>query len=187
MAKALRQIYQLKITLLGAKPPIWRRFLVVDSMTLMELHEVIQVVMGWTNTHLFQFTTGQKRYGIIDPNFDEDDGLIDANSTKLSTVLRKEKSKIKYEHDFGDGWTHDLILEKKLKFTPGQQLPYCVKGRRGCPPEDVGGVWGYRDFLEIYHDENHPEHQEMREWSGDYFHPENFDIEEINELLYETF
>ncbi|MCB2181623.1 MAG: plasmid pRiA4b ORF-3 family protein [Desulfobulbaceae bacterium] len=188
MAQALRHIYQLKVSLVGMKPPIWRIFLIADSVTLRELHEAIQIVMGWTNTHLYEFVAGRKRYGDLDPDYDEfNTGLIDAGSTKFSAVMRKEKSKIKYEYDFGDGWMHDLVLEKKLKFETDQQLPYCLTGRRGCPPEDVGGVWGYQEFLAIYQDEQHPEHNEMVEWAGDYFHPENLDLEEINEILRETF
>ena len=188
MRQSLRHIYQLKVSLLGIRPPIWRRFLVADSTTLMELHDVIQIVMGWTNSHLYQFIVGQKRYGELDPDFDElDNDLIDAGSTKLSTVMRKEKSKIKYEYDFGDGWIHDILLEKKLKFDLEQKLPYCVTGRQGCPPEDVGGVWGYKNFLKIYQNEQHPEHDDMLEWAGDYYHPENLDLEEINEILHESF
>ena len=188
MTQPLRHIYQLKISLLGIRPPIWRRFLISDSTTLKELHEVIQIVMGWTNSHLYQFMAGPKRYGESDPDLDElDIDLIDADSTKLSTVMRKEKMKIKYEYDFGDGWIHDILLEKKLEFDLEQKLPYCVTGRRGCPPEDVGGVWGYQNFLDIYQKEQHPEHDEMLEWVGDYYQPENIDLEEINEILCESF
>lgn len=188
MTRPLRHTYQLKVSLLGVRPPIWRRFLVIDSTTLTELHDVIQIVMGWTNSHLYEFIVGQKRYGEYDPDMDGlDEDILDASSTRLVSVLPRVKAKIKYEYDFGDGWVHDVILEKKLTFDSDQQLPTCLTGRRGCPPEDVGGVWGYRRFLDIYHDEHHSEHDEMLEWVGDYYHPENLDVEEINAILSESF
>lgn len=188
MTRPLRHTYQLKVSLLGIRPPIWRRILVADSTTLTELHDVIQIVMGWTNSHLYQFIARGRRYGEHDPDYDElDKDLLDAGRIRVASVLRTEKSMIKYEYDFGDGWVHDITLEKKLGFDPERELPICVTGRRGCPPEDVGGVVGYRNFLKIYHNELHPEHREMLDWAGDYYHPENFDIEEVNEILYETF
>lgn len=188
MAHQLRKTFQLKVTLMGIKPPVWRRILVSDSTTLTDLHHILQVVMGWTDSHLHQFMVGQKRYGIADPEWDVlNEEILDESNVRLKSVLRNEKNSISYEYDFGDGWLHKIILEKKLNFSSTDELPKCVTGRRGCPPEDVGGVWGYENFLNIYQDDQHPEHDEMVEWSGEYFHPENLDIEEINEILHESF
>jgi len=93
--------------------------------------------------------------------------------------------KFLYEYDFGDGWEHELLVEKILPAEPGVGYPRCLKGKRACPPEDVGGVWGYADFLEIMRDPNHPEHEDMLEWVGGEFDPEVFDLEEVNAELEE--
>ena len=183
MIEHLRETYQLKISLRGIKPPIWRRVLVSSTSALSELHEVFQGVMGWTDTHLHQFVKQNKRYGVPDPEFGLDKDLLDESKYRLKEVLKREGDSLLYEYDFGDGWEHTVKLEKILTFDLNKKLPLCLAGRRGCPPEDVGGVWGYKDFLGAYTDKNHPQHEEMVEWAGDYFHPEKFDLEEVNKIL----
>jgi len=189
MVSNLRAVYQLKVQLKGVRPPIWRRFLVSNTSTLEEFHHTLQIVMGWTNSHLHQFISGNSRYGMVDPEFgmDWDDDLQDELNFKVKHLLKSEGDSILYEYDFGDGWEHKITLEKVLPFDKGQFLPFCVKGKRGCPPEDVGGVWGYGDFLEKWIDENHPEHEDLIEWAGDYFDPEIFDQTETNKILEEVF
>ncbi|MDH3772331.1 MAG: plasmid pRiA4b ORF-3 family protein [Nitrospirota bacterium] len=181
MAKNLRNVYQIKVSLDGVKPQIWRRLLISSTTDLGELHEIIQIAMGWEDSHLHQFVVGDARYGVPDPEFD--DGIIPEESIRISSLLKKEKEWIAYEYDFGDGWEHNIVLEKILPYTLGETVPKCVAGRRGCPPEDVGGVWGYQEFLEIYKDPKHPEHERMVEWAGEYFDPERFDQAEINEIF----
>lgn len=189
MVSHLREVYQLKIQLKGISPPIWRRFLVLNTSALEDLHHTIQIVMGWTDSHLHQFICGKSRYGIIDPEFgaDWDDDLENELNFKVKDLLKNEGDSILYEYDFGDGWEHKITLEKILPFKSKQFLPFCIKGKRSCPPEDVGGVWGYADFLEKWNDKNHPEHKELREWAGDYFNPEIFDHSETNKTLQEIF
>ncbi len=184
----LGKMVQLKVTLMGVKPPIWRRILVSDTATLSELHHILQIAMGWTDSHLHMFMVGQKRSGIPDPEWGVfDETMLDESKVKLRSVFKREKHAISYEYDFGDGWLHKVVLEKKLDFNPAEELPKCMAGRRGCPPEDVGGVWGYQNFLKIYQDNHHPQHEEMIEWAGEYFDPEIFDIEETNKILYKSF
>ena len=187
MIKKLRETYQLKVGLKGIRPPVWRRFLVENTESLDRFHHAIQIVMGWTNSHLHQYVSGDKRYGINDPDLNWDDGILDESEYKVKDLLRNEGDTILYEYDFGDGWEHKITLEKILPFDTAQVLPCCIKGRRGCPPEDVGGVWGYEDFLSKWSDSTHPEHEEIREWSGEVFHPEEFSNEEVNEILTEVF
>ncbi len=182
---ALRSIYQLKISLDGAKPPIWRRVLVPSSYTLADLHDVIQISMGWYDCHMHQFIINGEFYGVPEPDFDFD--VKPEQSVRLSYVLKREKDKIQYEYDFGDGWSHTITLEKILPFNPRQQLPYCVTGRKACPPEDVGGIWGYEEFREAWNDPEHPEHENFREWMADVgddnFDPDVFDRDEVNDML----
>lgn len=183
MPKVLRKTYQLKISLKGAKPPIWRRFLIENFVALPKLHRAIQIVMGWTDSHLHQFTAGGRFYGMPDPNFDSPD-FLDEQEFKLNQLLRNENDSINYEYDFGDGWEHKITLEKILPFDPETALPLCIKAKGACPPEDVGGIWGYYNFLEALNDPDHPEHEDYKEWIGGDFDPDAYDIKEVNQLLF---
>lgn len=179
--KLLHKIYQIKVTLNDSKPPIWRRLLVPSTIMLSKLHEVLQIAMGWTDSHLHQFTAAGRFYGQPAPEFDFK--VIDEQKIGLDQLLKKAKDSITYEYDFGDGWEHKIILEKILPFDPGTPLPTCIIGKRACPPEDVGGIWGYAEFLQAISNPNHPEHKEYIEWIGEAFDPEYFNVDEVNELL----
>lgn len=179
--KSRPHIYQLKVTLQGSKPPIWRRLLVPSSITLSKLHDVLQIAMGWTDSHLHQFIAAGHFYGQPDPEFDVE--VIDERTIRLDQLLKKPKDSITYEYDFGDSWEHKIALEKVLPFDPETTLPTCIEGTRACPPEDVGGIGGYAEFLQAIGDSSHPEHEQYVEWLGEAFDPEYFDVNTINELL----
>lgn len=183
MAKALGKMYQLKISLRDSKPPIWRRFLIEDSVTLPKFHMAIQIIMGWTNSHLHQFIAAGRCYGMTDPDFDFSE-VLDETKYRLNQLLKKEKGSIIYEYDFGDSWEHKISLENIFPLDPEVTLPSCVKAKGACPPEDVGGIWGYYNFLDVLNDQNHPEHEDYKEWIGDDFDPDAYDIKEVNELLF---
>ncbi len=180
--KTLRSTYQIKVTLNGVKPPIWRRILIPSDITLGDLHAVLQIVMGWTNSHLHQFISGRTLYGIKDDDFMFDLDIKDENRYRINDLLKKEKDWIKYEYDFGDGWEHKILLEKVLPFKK-EKLPICIKGKRACPPEDCGGIWGYQNLLEILRNPEHEEYEDFIDWLGGKFEPEAFDIEKINHIL----
>jgi hypothetical protein len=175
-------VYQIKVTLDGSKPPIWRRIQVGSTTTLSKLHQILQTVMGWDDYHLHQYIIGGQYYG--DPTFDESGelGIINEKGKRLDQLVAQADSKFIYEYDFGDGWGHILIVEKIIEPEPGIRYPTCVKGKRACPPEDVGGMWGYGDYLEAIADPDHPEHEDMLEWHGP-FDPEAFDLGAINQEL----
>ena len=171
-------LYQFKITLLSAKPPIWRRIQVKDC-TLDKFHEHIQTAMGWTNSHLHQFDIKGKRYGdpeLLDDGFEDFEG-VDSTKMNLSQILPKtgKKFTFKYEYDFGDGWEHEVMFEGCPPVDPKAKYPLCLEGERACPPEDCGGVWGYVDFLEAILNKKHEQHKDMLEWIGGQFDPEDFD------------
>ena len=109
--------------------------------------------------------------------------MKDESKFRLSQLLRLEKEKLLYNYDYGDGWEHEVLLEKILPFEHDMTLPLCIKGKRACPPEDIGGIPGYAMFLEAINDPSHPEHEEMREWVGGDFDAEHFDIDEVNKML----
>lgn len=180
-----KSIYQIKIALKGSDPLIWRRVLVPSDLLLSELHEVIQISMGWTNTHLHQFIKNRTFYAMRmqdDDLWDELDS-VDYKNMIVSDLLTKEKEKIIYEYDFGDSWDHDIILEKILPLDNSLKHPVCVDGKMNCPPEDCGGVWGYAEMLEVLKNPNHEEYESYMEWLGEEFDPEYFDINEVNKML----
>jgi hypothetical protein len=183
MAKT--QVYQFKVTLRGIRPPIWRRFQVTDDLTFYHFHRVLQEVMGWYGGHLhlfdlngFQITDAET----LDAGFRDGE---DGQKARLKQYVRQEGQKFHYVYDFGDDWDHDVLLEKILPVEAGVVYPRCLKGKRACPPEDCGGVWGYETLLEILADPDHAEHGMYMEWVGGEFDPEAFDLEELNEILEE--
>ncbi|MDQ3680240.1 MAG: plasmid pRiA4b ORF-3 family protein [Actinomycetota bacterium] len=175
-------VYQLKVTLLDTKPPIWRRVLVDGSRTLDHLHEVIQAAFGWWNYHLHEFEVGRTRYGVPDRDDDWGEPARDERRTRLDQVAG-EGSTFRYTYDFGDGWDHRIVVEKVLPASSDSAAPACVDGRRACPPEDCGGTWGYRELLAILADPTHPEYDERREWLDRDFDPEAFDPSEFEDDL----
>ncbi len=182
----LGMAYRLKVTLKGSKPPIWRRLEVPGNITLAKLHQILQVAMGWTDSHMHSFKIGKIYYQEPDPFFDSEFSVYetkDEKKVKLQQVAPREKMKFLYEYDFGDSWEHEILVEKILPLTEERRHPVCLKGVKACPPEDIGGLWGYYDFLEIMQDPKHPEHEEMLEWIGDQFDPDEFDLEEVNKRL----
>ncbi len=152
-------IYHLKVWLLGVKPPVWRRLEVVGGLTLAQLHEIIQVVMGWTDSHLHSVEAGNCSYGEPDPDWGSD--LQDERRVRLSQLKLTAGSRSRYTYDFGDDWQHDVLVEQIAVPNPAAiAYPQCSGGRRACPPEDCGGPWGYAELLEVLADPDHQEHKE---------------------------
>jgi hypothetical protein len=178
--KKPESLYQLKITLAGSKPPIWRRLIVKDNIRLDELHSVLQVTMGWSNYHLHQYKLKNLYIGIPDPEWDMD--ITDERNVCLHDIISNPKDSFVYEYDFGDSWEHKIVLEKMLPLDSSES-PLVVKGKKACPPEDCGGIWGYYDFLEAIQDPKHEEHESMLEWVGGEFDPDEFDMNFINKKL----
>jgi len=174
------QVYRLKVTLRGSRPAIWRRLEVGAGVSLFQLHDILQLVMGWTDSHLHQFRRGSTYYGLPDPEM----GMDRENERRvhLSDVLRRPKDRMVYEYDFGDGWEHDIVLEA-ISPAAGDKSPVRVlAGKGACPPEDVGGIGGYYRFLEAIQNPQHPEHAEMLEWGGE-FDPDAFEIDSLNQYF----
>jgi hypothetical protein len=166
-----RQIYQLKITLGDVAPPVWRRVLVPGGYTLDRLHRVVQHTMGWQDYHLHSFEIDGAQYG--DPDPDGELALRDELDARLDAVAAKG-CRFTYTYDFGDWWEHHIEVEDVLPADPDERYPVCLGGERACPPEDVGGAYGYADLLSAVADRDHPEHERMRSWLGRDFDPEAF-------------
>jgi hypothetical protein len=186
-AVACGNIYHLKITLDAVEPPIWRRLQAPGDATLGWLHAVIQVAMGWTNSHLHQFAVGETTFS--DPSCAHDDyedspKVLDENQATLQQVAPKLKCVLGYEYDFGDSWQHLIAVEKILPPDPAAaRIAHCLDGARACPPDDCGGAGGYSDLLKILGDHGHEEHESMKDWLGGKFDPDTFDQERINRHL----
>jgi len=179
----LAPIYQLRIDLDDARPPIWRRVLVPADITFGDLHIIIQAVMAWGGYHLHLFTAEGWDIGV--PDFDEPwtSDFLEEDLELVQDYLTDVGDRVKYEYDFGDGWMHTIKLEKITEPDPRQHYPVCIKGRRACPPDDVGGTWGYADFLDALGDPSHPDHDGMSEWIGGEFDAEAFDLGAANARL----
>jgi hypothetical protein len=177
-------LYELKITLLEIEPPIWRRIQVPSTMPLCCLHDAIQAVMGWTDSHLHQFEKDGKYWG--DPQnreFEDDIDIIDETKVPVGKVLLAEGDSMVYVYDFGDDWRHQVALEKIVPAAVTPTQPICLAGERRCPPEDVGGAFGYEEFLEVIFQPGHEEFAHFRGWAGGKFHAGEFRLKAVNKLL----
>lgn len=187
----MNTIYQLKVSLQGINPEIWRRILVPSVIRLDELHDVIQIVMGWEDCHLFQFTDGQFNYLLPDDeDFTWDDVKNrDCGEVYLDALLQKVGDELTYLYDFGDEWTHKISLERILSPNDIQsQVPVCVDGEYEVPPEDCGGTPGYTYMLQVAENPAHDDYDDIRELlglgAGDELTALRFiDLEGINKTL----
>ena len=178
---AKTKIFELEIVLVEVQPPVRRRVQVPGEINLAVLHEVVQSVMGWTNSHLHEFEISGRRYGIPDSDWDEQN-LVDEAKGKLFRLV-EQGDRFGYLYDFGDNGVHQLTVDKVLAAEPGVRYPRCVAGQGACPPEDVGGPWGYDEFQAALADPTHPDHDERLEWAGGPFDPHGFDLDETDRAL----
>ncbi len=177
-------VYQMKIVLIDVETPIWRDFRVPASIKLSKLSDVIQIAMGWQNEHLHEFSVGEMRIGVSDPEYASvGTEIIDERKIRLKDVVAGEGGEFTYVYDFGDEWVHKLIVKEVLSTKEEEALPRCLAGARRCPPEDCGGPWGYAKLIEAIADPSHPDHDEMLGWVGGKFDPERFDLRGINRKL----
>jgi tetratricopeptide (TPR) repeat protein len=170
-------VLALRIALRGIEPLIWRRIEVPASITLPELHLVLQIAMGWRNSHLHSFYIGDNEYGIDDP------AVIDERNVELYSVLKVQTPGFWYRYDFGDDWLHDIQIEWLMPKDSDNEYPKCVEGSRSCPPEDCGGEPGYIRLLSALNDPSDEEHESMIEWVGEHFNADEFDLDEVNARL----
>lgn len=173
---------QIKVTLVGTEPAIWRRIVIPSTISFFDLHHILQISMGWKNSHLFEFQVGDYRIGYIDEEFEDSDELADALVVQADLLLDKEKSTSIYVYDFGDHWEHALEVER-VEPANDRTLPVCIDGDMNCPPEDCGGIPGFRNILEILNDKKHPEYRETKTWVGRGYDAAKLDLDKINKQL----
>lgn len=164
---------ELEVSLRDVAPRVWRRIVVPESISLRDLHDVLQAAMGWENAHLYLFAIGDADYGDVE----DMDELGDVR-TKLVDLVAPGAT-FRYDYDFGDGWEHDVVFLR----TTTADGPHCLDGAGACPPEDCGGPPGYEHLLEVLADPAHPEHEDLADWIGRPVDPEAFDPETVDAAL----
>ena len=172
------------IKLVGTDPMVTRAFKASSEITMCELHHTIQVVMGWQNYHLYQFEAGETL--IADSRlWDEVEmgPITDVKELSVGEVFTKVGTTVLYEYDFGDGWMHHLELVDRSTHPTQEVLPLVLSGENACPPEDCGGIHGYKDLIDILKDPKHPEHREYKVWAGKNFNPVEFSVDACNAEL----
>jgi len=177
-------VHTLKVTLRGLRPPIWRRIEVASDVTLAELSSLLEAAMGWFGGHLHGFDVD----GVIyQPSPLDGPSFVDTRNEadhRLSEVLPTIKSKMRWDYDFGDGWQHNVVVEAIEPADDTVDYPRCIGGRRACPPEDCGGVWGFGDLLDAIDDPAHPRHDELNDWLPLGYDPTHFDADEVTEDMH---
>lgn len=181
----MNNILQLKITLHGSKPPIWRRVLVNKNITFERLHHIIQSAMGWSRMHPYEFDINIYTIAKPDEWFDPEDSadLLDATTTILESIITKENQKFTYLYDLDNDWQHDILVEEILPLDPKITYPVCIDGKLNHPPEDCGGIEAFYETLKAGNNKSHPDFKELMSWIEAGYNPQHFDIDEINEVL----
>ena len=175
----MTEIVRLRIDLDEVEPRVRRRIEVPLEITLDDLHTAIQIAMGWTDSHLYEFRVGRTAYGIPDPDWGfSEHKVLPAKKTRLTEILTGKRKSFAYIYDFGDDWQHTIRAEAITSANSVTLYPRLVDGEGRCPPEDVGGAWGYAEFLEAIADPKHEQHSELLGWCGGSFDPT--DIEEAD-------
>ncbi len=175
----MRTVYQLEITLKDVSPPVWRCVLIPGDYSLSQVQETLLTAMGWEGCHLYSFRIGDATY--VEDSYDWPDASVDTAAVRLCDVVAPG-DEFEFRYDFGDGWEHRIIVTDRLP-TAGRIRPACLAGRGACPPEDVGGPWGYADFLKAIADPRHARHAELLQWCGGRFDAEAFEAAEVDQLF----
>lgn len=181
--RTVPKIYELYVELEDIEPVIWRRLLVPATITLPKLHDLLQLAMGWMDSHLHSFTIGDQTFGMAGIDDFEELNWLDERRQTLKSVLSDRIHEFTYEYDFGDSWRCRIAVKPLAQPVPDWSYPLCTGGARAAPPDDVGGVSGYETFLAAIKDAEHEEHESMLTWIGGAFDPEGFDLNTVNRIL----
>ncbi len=184
--------YRLKIQINGITPPVWRSVDVPAEIGLHDLHETIQRLFAWNDSHLHEFMTGAHpsgiRYAPENPELDHwGEPPLNEKRVPLNTLLTKPRDSLLYSYDFGDNWEHTLTLESILPAAGPGTLPQCVAGSGHAPQEDSFGPHGWMEKIAISQNPNDPDHQDIRRWlglrKGQHIDPAAFDRARVNTRL----
>ena len=174
---------QILITLKETNPPIFRRVIIANSLTFLDLHSAIQISMGWRGNHLFEFLVNDYSIRNHEDYLEDLETFADAKHVEIDTLLDKAGLTFNYVYDFGDHWVHQIVLEKVGLELESKSLIKCLDAEQNCPPDDSGGVHRYYRLLEILNDPSHPEHDDMKDWVRDNYDSRNVSLRRINNRL----
>jgi hypothetical protein len=176
------KLVEIKVSLIGSEPLIWRTLHVPAKSSLRALHRILQGAMQWRTCHLYMYEIEDQRYG--DPSLDDEfEPMWKSDQNKKLFDIFSKVDHFKYIYDFGDGWQHKIQFKRYLDPDPNKKYPLCIDGREVAPPEDCGGLGGFQNLKEALADQNHPEHDEMKEWIGGFYRFDDFDVEIVNLYL----
>jgi len=178
----------LRIELRLVEPLVWRRVLVSNQWTLASLHHYLQWVLGWNDSHAHEFQVGDD---VVAPDWwiyevgtgSGTENYRDERRVSVAAVVAQlgARGEFEYRYDMGDGWEHRIVIESVPPSAVADlRLPVCIAGENACPPDDVGGPWGYREFVEALRDREHEQHEDMMRWIGGAFDPTGFDLNRLN-------
>lgn len=177
-------ITRVRIELEGTDPLVWRELDLPLSTTLATLHDLIQVAMRWQDYHLHEFVVGEKIYGVPDPEDAFEDRMVyQSKSIRLGMLIERGLRELLYVYDFGDNWQHHITIEDVRQGEPGAEYPRFVAGARRAPPEDVGGISGFEEFLEAVTDPAHEDHERLLTWCGGSFDPDDIDERHVRMIV----
>ena len=140
-------VYQLQITLLQSNPLIWRKILVDPDTLLVDLHRILQTIMGWTNSHLHEFKVKNSSYAPIEF---EVENAKNSRTVKLNRILKEECDQMLYNYDFGDFWMHSIVLEKIFSANEATQIPCCIGGAGIVPRKIVVQCPDMKTYYKYY-------------------------------------
>jgi hypothetical protein len=173
-----------RIHLIGTEPLVTRTFKVSAKTTMYELHHIIQVVMGWTNSHLYQFNVEGQVIADTRLVYDELGPVTDVKGVMVAQVFSKVGTTVTYEYDFGDSWIHHLELVEISTHPTDEVLPQIIGGENACPPEDCGGTYGYKELKEMLMNLEHSEYESTKKWFGRKFDPMMCNLKTIQKNLW---
>jgi hypothetical protein len=177
------EVYQLRIDLRGSSnPKVWRRIVVPATIKLSLLHVVLLRAMGWGGGHMHEFTFAQGSYTSVEPGLDLPFDVQDENRVSLRNTLEGSVT-FTWIYDYGDNWQHKVKVERADVMGFALEHPMCITGQGACPPDDVGGVPGFENFVQAMTDPAHPEHEELASWHGGPFDPAAFSATDVQERL----
>lgn len=179
----MNTLFQLRIALESTEPEIYRQIQLSDRTTFFELHHIIQIAMGWSNYHLYEFKVNENTIGSTKYLDYGDDNILDDSDVTLQSMSFSQNNEFKYEYDFGDSWKHKIIVEKILTMDDMTMYPICIGSQLCCPPEDSGGIPGFYRNLEIIKNKKDPEYKDTISWLGKKYDPLAFDIKAVNKKL----
>jgi len=181
----MAEVLKIRIILDNTSPLIWRDILVKRNISFYQLHQIIQITMGWTNAHLFEFSIEGYRISEIYDDLEEFEpgDISNARELYLEDVINEKGEEFIYTYDFGDSWDHTIKVEPYHMIDKAMQLPVCLSGELQCPPEDCGGIPGFYNLLKILSNNKHPEYKDTKRWVGSKFDPTKFDLIKVNKQL----